>query len=84
MLAVRNGPGPAPSLAANGERPGLGIVGMQERVVLLGGSLSAGPTNDGGFLVAACLPLRDEVSVNGARSLEDSGDGGDMSLEERQ
>jgi signal transduction histidine kinase len=36
---------------------GLGIVGMRERVKLLGGSLDAGPTADGGFRVAAVLPL---------------------------
>jgi signal transduction histidine kinase len=42
------------------ERPGgsgLGIVGMRERVALLGGSFSAGPREVGGFRVAALLPL---------------------------
>ena len=33
------------------------LVGMRERVALYGGSLSAGPTGDGGFLVRARLPV---------------------------
>jgi signal transduction histidine kinase len=39
--------------------PGHGLTGMRERVALLGGSLSAGPSRDGGFLVTAVLPLGD-------------------------
>jgi signal transduction histidine kinase len=35
---------------------GHGIAGMRERAEALGGSLSAGPSSDGGFLVAASLP----------------------------
>jgi signal transduction histidine kinase len=30
---------------------------MHERVALLGGSLSAGPAPEGGFVVSAVLPL---------------------------
>jgi signal transduction histidine kinase len=47
-----------------GQRPtgadshGHGLTGMHERVALLGGSLSAGPTAAGGFEVSAVLPLR--------------------------
>jgi signal transduction histidine kinase len=37
--------------------PGHGIVGMRERAAMLGGTLAAGPTSDGGFLVEAVLPL---------------------------
>ena len=37
--------------------PGHGLTGMRERVALLGGSLSAGPSPDGGFVVSAVLPL---------------------------
>jgi signal transduction histidine kinase len=36
---------------------GHGLVGMRERVAMLGGSLDAGPTADGGFRVAAVLPV---------------------------
>ena len=36
---------------------GHGIVGMRERATMLGGSLDAGPTDDGGFQVTAVLPM---------------------------
>ncbi|MGH3288443.1 MAG: sensor histidine kinase, partial [Streptosporangiaceae bacterium] len=36
---------------------GYGITGMRERAVLLGGDVQAGPRPDGGFRVAARLPL---------------------------
>jgi signal transduction histidine kinase len=36
---------------------GHGIVGMRERAEALGGSLSAGRSSDGGFLVTASLPI---------------------------
>ncbi len=35
---------------------GVGIVGMTERAESLGGTLTAGPTTDGGYQVAAVLP----------------------------
>lgn len=41
---------------------GHGIVGMQERVDLLGGSLRAGRRLEGGFEVRAVLPYRPETS----------------------
>jgi signal transduction histidine kinase len=46
---------PAPNQAAAG--PGHGLVGMRERVALLGGELTAGPRSNGGFRVHACIPL---------------------------
>jgi len=55
VVEVRNGPGaggPAGSLPGTGH----GLTGMRERAELLGGSLTAGP-DDGGYLVAARLPL---------------------------
>jgi signal transduction histidine kinase len=36
---------------------GHGIAGMRERAEALGGSLSAGPASEGGFLVTASLPV---------------------------
>jgi signal transduction histidine kinase len=45
----------------NGVRPsgpGLGLVGMRERVSALGGQLQAGPRDAGGFRVRAELPAR--------------------------
>jgi signal transduction histidine kinase len=38
--------------------PGLGLVGMRERVSALGGRLQAGPRDSGGFRVRAELPAR--------------------------
>ena len=46
--------------AGNGRGPsreGHGIAGMRERAEALGGSLSAGPASEGGFLVTASLPV---------------------------
>jgi signal transduction histidine kinase len=43
--------------AAAGSGSGHGIVGMRERVVNIGGDLSAGPDPGGGFTVRARLPL---------------------------
>ncbi|MFH8371551.1 sensor histidine kinase [Streptomyces sp. NPDC018031] len=37
--------------------PGVGLLGMRERVTALGGRLHAGPRGDGGFTVQAELPL---------------------------
>ena len=42
--------------AKRGRRRGNGLVGMQERASLFGGSLQAGPRPDGGWLVSAHLP----------------------------
>jgi len=51
-----DGPGPA----APG-RVGHGLLGMRERVGVLGGTLRAGPRTGGGFLVEAVLPLGEAV-----------------------
>jgi signal transduction histidine kinase len=59
LLRVANGPGGPADPAENGHGPGHGLTGMRERVALLGGSLSAGPSPDGGFVVSAVLPLGD-------------------------
>jgi signal transduction histidine kinase len=43
---------------AGAARPaGYGIAGMRERAAAVGGTLQAGPSGDGGFLVRARLPL---------------------------
>jgi signal transduction histidine kinase len=55
-LRVRdNGPGP-PGPAA--ESVGHGLLGMRERVAMVGGSLRTGAANGGGFVVEADLPIR--------------------------
>jgi signal transduction histidine kinase len=57
-LDVVNGPPTAAVQApAKGARPGHGIAGMRERVALVGGSISTGPREEGGFAVSAVLPL---------------------------
>jgi len=57
QLRVTNGPGDPADPPGNERGPGHGLTGMRERVALLGGSLSAGPAPDGGFVVSAVLPL---------------------------
>ncbi|MDK9494203.1 sensor histidine kinase [Streptomyces katrae] len=47
----------------NGSAHGFGIIGMRERAGLLHGHLSAGPRPEGGFRVAARLPLPAPVGV---------------------
>jgi signal transduction histidine kinase len=47
--------GPSPATPGKGTRRGL--IGLEERVGLLGGSFSAGPPVEGGFRVAADVPL---------------------------
>ncbi len=42
--------------------PGLGLQGMTERVALLGGSLTAGPGIERGWVVKATLPMGGEAS----------------------
>ena len=59
VLRVANGPGEPADPPGSERRPGHGLTGMRERVALLGGSLSAGPAPDGGFVVSALLPLGD-------------------------
>ncbi|MGN6301917.1 MAG: sensor histidine kinase [Angustibacter sp.] len=53
-VEVRNAPGrsPHPPAAPGGH----GLVGVRERVSLVGGRLAMGPTADGGFVVRASLP----------------------------
>ncbi|TDD98250.1 sensor histidine kinase, partial [Jiangella asiatica] len=47
----------APATAAVTQAtPGHGLVGMRERATVVGGTLAAGPTGDGGFAVTAVLP----------------------------
>jgi signal transduction histidine kinase len=57
LLRVANGPGGAAGPSRGEPGSGHGLTGMRERVALLGGSLSAGPSAGGGFVVSAVLPL---------------------------
>ncbi|GIJ46084.1 hypothetical protein Val02_29700 [Virgisporangium aliadipatigenens] len=55
-VRVANAPG---RTGVPGSGGGLGLVGMRERVELVGGTLAAGPGADGGFEVRATFPVRD-------------------------
>jgi signal transduction histidine kinase len=56
-LRIRdNGGGPR-----NERPPGHGLIGMRERVAMFGGTLTAGKAPEGGFAVAARIPLESEV-----------------------
>jgi signal transduction histidine kinase len=47
------------SNGGSGDGTGSGLIGMRERVVTYGGTLTAGPASGGGFRVAASFPLQD-------------------------
>ena len=49
----------APEVAVDAGPAGHGLTGMRERVQVVRGTLSAGPTVDGGFEVSASLPTAD-------------------------
>jgi signal transduction histidine kinase len=55
-----------PTAASGGlvnEGTGHGLIGMRERVAAAGGSVSAGPTADGGYRVTATLPVLHSVAA---------------------
>ncbi len=55
-VEVRNGPPDASAASPGLPGGGHGLVGLRERAQLLGGTLKAGPTDDGGFVVRADFP----------------------------
>jgi len=57
LVLVVNGPATAPGSPLETSGTGHGLVGMRERVRLTGGTLDTGPLPDGGFRVAARMPL---------------------------
>ena len=57
LVEVANGPAAAESALA-GAGLGTGLQGLRERVVVCGGTLEAGPTDEGGWLLSARLPRR--------------------------
>ncbi|MFB0632496.1 sensor histidine kinase [Streptomyces sp. AB3(2024)] len=59
LVLVVNGPARDAVVEVESSGTGHGLVGMRERVRLTGGTLDTGPLPDGGFRVAARLPLND-------------------------
>ncbi|MCX4695195.1 sensor histidine kinase [Streptomyces sp. NBC_01408] len=59
LVLVVNGPARDAVVELESSGTGHGLVGMRERVRLTGGTLDTGPLPDGGFRVAARLPLDD-------------------------
>ncbi|WP_394434465.1 sensor histidine kinase [Streptomyces sp. SGAir0957] len=57
LVIVVNGPAAEPVSPIESTGTGHGLVGMRERVRLVGGTLDVGPLPAGGFRVAARLPL---------------------------
>ncbi|MFW6597369.1 sensor histidine kinase [Propionibacteriaceae bacterium Y2011] len=57
-------PAPAPTDAAP---PGHGLVGMRERATAYGGTVAAGPREQGGFEVRARLPIKETRSIKETR-----------------
>jgi signal transduction histidine kinase len=53
----------AQDVRAAGVAGGHGLVGMGERVGLLGGRFRAGATGDGGFVVEAVIPLEEQGAL---------------------
>ncbi|MFI1012794.1 sensor histidine kinase [Streptomyces sp. NPDC020965] len=66
-VLIVNGPADAPDSPLEHGGTGHGLIGMRERVRLTGGTLDTGPLPDGGFRVAARLPLVTPVTSEDAQ-----------------
>lgn len=63
-LAVENGPSPAASHGEAGATGlGWGLTGLRQRAALLGGALSAGPAEHGGWRLSVQIPLAEPAST---------------------
>ncbi|WP_156043815.1 sensor histidine kinase [Cellulomonas sp. URHE0023] len=63
VLEVTNGPDGRAAGPAGGGRGGAGLAVMRERAALVGGTLDAGPTHDGGWCVRLHVPVDDDRTV---------------------
>ncbi|MFF3494471.1 sensor histidine kinase [Streptomyces sp. NPDC002795] len=73
VIAVVNDAPPKPRSPGDGNRSGL--VGLHERISLLGGVLHAGPRPEGGFALSARIPVRPNVRSVYATSSKPLSDG---------
>ncbi|WP_370112652.1 sensor histidine kinase [Streptacidiphilus sp. MAP12-33] len=71
-LRVRNGPPSARPAATSGLGTGRGLTGLGERVALLGGELTAGPSAQGGFQVEATVPTDPDQDGAADRQVRES------------
>ncbi|MFE5121869.1 sensor histidine kinase [Streptomyces sp. NPDC056669] len=62
-VTVRNGASPAPATAPRETGTGRGLLGLRERVELLGGTFEAGALPSGGFKVVAAIPAEPADAV---------------------
>ncbi|MFF8729043.1 sensor histidine kinase [Streptomyces sp. NPDC015171] len=65
-LRIVNGPPPNPQLVKASPGAGHGITGMQERVSMLNGEMTAVPAADGGYEVTVFLPVPAAAETEGA------------------
>ncbi|WP_369356531.1 sensor histidine kinase [Streptomyces sp. cg2] len=72
VLVVNEPPAPPVSAPLETSGTGHGLVGMRERVRLVDGTLDTGPLPDGGFRVAAQLPLAAPRSPSAPLPAKDS------------
>ncbi|MEW1723184.1 sensor histidine kinase [Streptomyces sp. NPDC093109] len=71
-VLIVNGPAAGRSSLVESAGTGHGLVGMRERVRLTGGTLDTGPLPDGGFRVAARLPLTEPAESIDPATLKDA------------
>jgi signal transduction histidine kinase len=67
-LEVKVTNGVAREAVPHGQGSGHGLVGMRERVALVEGTVNAGPTPGGGYLVAVSIPVAKEVASGDQRA----------------
>ncbi|MEE1737918.1 histidine kinase [Streptomyces sp. BE147] len=72
-LGLRVVNGPPTGLVKPSPGAGHGITGMRERVAMLNGEMTAGPTGDGGYEIAAFIPV--QSTHDDAHDAHDAHDG---------
>ncbi|MDI9885860.1 sensor histidine kinase [Streptomyces sp. HNM0645] len=82
-VLVVNGPAAEPVSPLETSGTGHGLVGMRERVRLTGGTLDTGPLPDGGFRVAARMPLAPASPPGTTGTGDTTGTGGTTEKESR-
>ncbi len=65
QVEVRNGPSATPATIGGA---GHGLMGMRERVELVDGTMTAGATPDGGYLIEVAIPVGEEVAGDDSRA----------------